>query len=175
MMEAVSTSGWKFGADDELGALGIAVCGEIHFRRGRRFEAADADIGDDADDGAGIAIKTGDGATDGTLAGPVKASGGFVDDDVGAVLENVLPGNVAAFDEVDAHGVQIAGSDDANNGGAGFVLPMSRDGLPMPQLRSRSRGSMSATPAASTPGRAFTAARICWSEVPIFSPLGPES
>ena len=83
-----------------------------------------ADVGDDADDaGVGSAYR-GD-AVDGVFVRPEVAGDGFVDDDDGLFGVVVFPGHVAALDQAHADGVEIAGSDDVDEGAgelAGLIV-----------------------------------------------------
>ena len=86
------------------------------------FQAGLADIGDDADYGGVFVADILREAADGTLAGPVQARGGFVNDDDARVGGRILPSEIAAFDQVHAHGLDVAGSDYANEGVCVVVL-----------------------------------------------------
>ena len=121
--------GGKLGANDELGALGTVEDGKINFRAWRRFEAGDANVSDNADDGAGFVIEAASFAADGRLSGPMTTRGGFIDDNDGLFVEGVLPSNVATLDETDTHGVEIAWSDDTDDGALVFLFAIFARGI----------------------------------------------
>jgi hypothetical protein len=115
--------GWKVGTDDELGVVGAELGGgggDVHLPAGFGFGGCLANVGDDADDASVSSADNGD-AVDGVFVGPEIAGDGLVDDDDGLFGVVVFPGYVAAFDQAHADGVEVAGSDDVNEGSGEFV------------------------------------------------------
>jgi hypothetical protein len=93
-------------------AFGIEL-GDRHvdLRAGLVFEAALADIGDDADYARFAAADAVGGPSDGILSGPFAAGRGFVDDDGVFGVRLVAPGEVASFLQAHPHGFQVSGRD----------------------------------------------------------------
>ncbi len=119
--------GGQGGADDEVWVGGAKLGGgggEVHLPAGFGLGAGLADVGDDPDDAGVGSAYVGD-AVDGVFVGPEVAGDGLVDDDDGLFGVDVFPGDVAAFDEAHADGVEVAGGDDVDEGAgelAGLVV-----------------------------------------------------
>ena len=94
--------------------------GDVHLPAGFGLGAGLADVGDDADDASVGSAYDGD-AVDGVFVGPEVAGDGLVDDDDGLFGVVVFPGHVAALNQPHADGVEIAGSDDVDEGSGEFA------------------------------------------------------
>ena len=115
--------GGEAGADDELGVVRAVLRGgggDVHLPTGFGLGGSLADVCDDADDASVRSAYDGD-AVDGVFVGPEVAGDGLVDDDDGLFGVVVFPRHVAAFDEAHADGVEVAGSDDVDEGSWEFV------------------------------------------------------